>query len=335
MHVHIQVTSWLASTQLRSVIRLGINPAGISLPLGVRLGSLWSFMMQTSNTQETKLVRIKMSVLTRMEYTEVIAVPADMSDWDLQELADQRYEDVDGGYYVDDGVTWDKGTVECVVAEEGAVATLQLVDGELESLDADMDRDDLHQELAPIEIVDESAPCKGHAANRLPVFVVRKTAEGDISTEVNVPARVVFLDEDTTGGCVLGEPGAALIDGKMCWVNDNCRSPADVSDVLLAINGVPGAFTDDAAAQEMPVVVIEVNGGLVQRIRSSVPVEILKIDTDIEGADDDDVDVFMGEEAYVTYEVLSAPVENGSSGVDPAFCSEAKAAAIELFDDRS
>lgn len=289
--------------------------------------------MQTSKNQETKLVRINMSVLTRMEYTEVIVVPADMSDEDLQELADRRYEDVDGGVFVDDGTTWDKGTVECVVAEEGAVPTLQLVDDELEPLDAAMEQDDTQQDLPHIGLVSDGVPCKGHAAAGLPVVVIRKSADGDVSTEVSVPTRVVFLDEDTTGGCVIGEPGAALVDNKMCWVNDNCRSASDLSGVLSEISGVVGASTDETVAPAMPIIVVELDGGLVQRIRSSAPVEIIKVDSDIEGADDEDIEVFMGEEAYVTYQVLNAPVEEGGNGLDPAFCTEAKTEVLELFVD--
>ncbi|WP_151030248.1 hypothetical protein, partial [Citrobacter cronae] len=150
-----------------------------------------------------------------------------MSVAEMQALAERRYHEVDPEEYglCDDGVSWSKGTVDCVDAEIGAEAKLQLVADELQPLAVDTHC------LDSVSLLTHSAPCTGHAANRLPVFVVRKTAEGDISTEVNVPARVVFLDEDTTGGCVLGEPGAALIDGKMCWVNDNCRSAADVSDV--------------------------------------------------------------------------------------------------------
>jgi hypothetical protein len=283
---------------------------------------MWSFKMQN-----TKLVRITLSALAPVEYAEVIEVAADMSDADMQALAERRYHEIDPEDYRlrDDGVSWKKCSVDCVKAEVGALATLKLVNHEhLVPCD--------HNQ-SPADLVTESVPCKGHAAAGLPVVVIRKSADGDVSAEVSVPTRVVFIDEDTTGACVIGEPGAALVDNKMCWINDNCRSASDLSGVLSALGGVVGASANETVGPVMPIIVVEMDGGLVQRIRSSAPVEVIKVDSDIEGADDEDIEVFMGEEAYVTYQVLNAPVEEGGNGLDPAFCTEAKTEVLELFVD--
>lgn len=58
---------------------------------------------------ETKKVLITLAALTRVEYTEVLEVPADMDDDDLDRLVDQRYDDVDGGLYADDPDYWERG----------------------------------------------------------------------------------------------------------------------------------------------------------------------------------------------------------------------------------
>lgn len=59
---------------------------------------------------ETKKVRIKLAALTRVEYEEVLEVPADMTDEELDELVDQRYEEVDGGLYWDDEQYWERSS---------------------------------------------------------------------------------------------------------------------------------------------------------------------------------------------------------------------------------
>jgi hypothetical protein len=59
---------------------------------------------------ETKKVRITLAALTRVEYTEVLEVPADMTDAELDALVDKRYDNVDGGDYEDDPEFWERGT---------------------------------------------------------------------------------------------------------------------------------------------------------------------------------------------------------------------------------
>lgn len=62
-----------------------------------------------SETKKTKKVRITLAALTRVEYTEVLEVPADMSQEELDALVSQRYDEVDGGLYVDDPHYWEPG----------------------------------------------------------------------------------------------------------------------------------------------------------------------------------------------------------------------------------
>lgn len=58
---------------------------------------------------KTKKVRVTLSALTRVEYSEVLEVPADMTDAELNALVDQQYEKVDGGLYRDDPDYWERG----------------------------------------------------------------------------------------------------------------------------------------------------------------------------------------------------------------------------------
>lgn len=55
-----------------------------------------------------KLVRVTLAALTRVEYSEVIEVPADMTEAELEALVNQRYDEVDGGEYTSDDHFWEK-----------------------------------------------------------------------------------------------------------------------------------------------------------------------------------------------------------------------------------
>lgn len=62
----------------------------------------------------TKLVEVRLSALTRVEYTEVVEVPADITPDELDDLVRDRYDKVDGGEYVDDPEYWQRGTCQAV-----------------------------------------------------------------------------------------------------------------------------------------------------------------------------------------------------------------------------
>lgn len=65
----------------------------------------------------TKLVEVHLSALTRVEYMEVIEVPADITQDELNALVNQRYRDVDGGEFTSDPEYWERGTCEAVVSD--------------------------------------------------------------------------------------------------------------------------------------------------------------------------------------------------------------------------
>lgn len=57
----------------------------------------------------TKVVEIHLSALTRVEYTEALEVPEDITAEELEELVNQRYDEVDGAQYTEDMEYWEKG----------------------------------------------------------------------------------------------------------------------------------------------------------------------------------------------------------------------------------
>lgn len=54
-------------------------------------------------------ITIHLAALTRVEYSETIEVPDDMTKEALDDLVSQRYDDVDGGEYTDDNEYWEQG----------------------------------------------------------------------------------------------------------------------------------------------------------------------------------------------------------------------------------
>lgn len=63
------------------------------------------------------------------------------------------------------------------------------------------------------------------------------------------------------------------------------------------------------------IVVLHVNGGVVNRVQSNVPVRVIILDEDTDGADEDDLSEIQGDEVYVIDRVLSEP-DPDSDGVN-------------------
>lgn len=91
----------------------------------------------------TKLVRILLGALTRVEYTTVVRVPATIRDDQLDAVVDKFYDDTDGTEFYDDNEFWDKGECrheplaaddntepefEIALDEEGDITTSRLKD---------------------------------------------------------------------------------------------------------------------------------------------------------------------------------------------------------------
>lgn len=89
--------------------------------------------METTTEAATKKVRICLSAHTRVEYSEILEVPAGMTQGQLDDLVRQRYEDIDGGEFRPDFEFWEKGSCHFDLEEADAQAegTVTLVDGRM------------------------------------------------------------------------------------------------------------------------------------------------------------------------------------------------------------
>lgn len=77
-------------------------------------------MQSSTSTTGTKMVEVRMSALIRVEHTEVVEVPDNITAEELQHLVNDRYRKVDGGTYVQDTDYWERGTCYATDAEQGA-----------------------------------------------------------------------------------------------------------------------------------------------------------------------------------------------------------------------
>lgn len=85
-------------------------------------------MAQASQNPTTKLVEVRLSALTRVEYMEVVEVPVDITADQLNELVNRRYDKVDGGEYVNDPEYWERGSCYAVDSDmPEAEPTLKVV----------------------------------------------------------------------------------------------------------------------------------------------------------------------------------------------------------------
>ena len=75
--------------------------------------------MSSSNAQApaTKLVEVRLSAHTRVEYMEVVEVPVNITQAELDTLVNTRYRQVDGGEFTSDPEYWERGTCEAVVSD--------------------------------------------------------------------------------------------------------------------------------------------------------------------------------------------------------------------------
>lgn len=99
------------------------------------------------------------------------------------------------------------------------------------------------------------------------------------------------------------------------------HSDQDPAQFLAELAGSIGAGAGAGAARH-PVVVVELNGGLIQCVRTSTPVDVVTVDYDTEGADEDALTQFFEEEAVVSMRHLHERVTGGHEGVNPEFCEQ-------------
>ncbi len=59
---------------------------------------------------DTKKVSIRVSALTRVEYSETITVPVEFDDSVLEVVVDSTYDELEGDEYCDDPDYWERGS---------------------------------------------------------------------------------------------------------------------------------------------------------------------------------------------------------------------------------
>lgn len=88
-------------------------------------------------------------------------------------------------------------------------------------------------------------------------------------------------------------------------------SASEIDDLCVAVN----AFT-------VPVVVLETEGGVIYRATSTMPVRVVVLDEDTEGADPENLREVNGSEVYLIEQILNTPVVISGDGVDQEYVSQ-------------
>lgn len=73
-----------------------------------------------------KLVEIRLAALTRVEYTEVVEVPGDISADELNDIINRRYSAVDGSEFSSDPEYWERSTCYATDVDAREVATVKV-----------------------------------------------------------------------------------------------------------------------------------------------------------------------------------------------------------------
>lgn len=73
------------------------------------------------------------------------------------------------------------------------------------------------------------------------------------------------------------------------------------------------------AGNALPIVVMEINGGVLNCARVTQPVRLIVLDEDTEGGDDENIMEVNGQDAYVHDYHLTKVVTGSYDGIDPEF----------------
>lgn len=97
----------------------------------------------------------------------------------------------------------------------------------------------------------------------------------------------------------------------------------DWQEVVSAARDYIATPAGEAKADEaLPTVVLEINGGVVNCARSTVPTRLIVLDEDTDGGERTSIREVFGEEMYVSDMLLTQVRERGFSGIAPDFVAE-------------
>ncbi len=216
---------------------------------------------------QTKNILITLAALTRVEYQEVVQVPADMDDDELTEFVDERYEQVDAGQFKEDSMFFEKGECHFSPAPAGAVATVHFdgvdVIGFTEATDSpgkpgvavqssrSVNTHLIHEAIAALS---QSHPVLADEIEKLlsyselpPTIVISRDSTGEIHTLADKRVNVAFMD----GASELGEYKSGILEEvtEPGGVFKKCLHAVEVTDIDFALkpfgivsNGVVGAI---------------------------------------------------------------------------------------------
>lgn len=167
----------------------------------------------------TKLVEVRLSALTRVEYMEVVEVPADITPRQLNDLVNKRYEAVDGGEFVSDPDFWERGTCYAVDSDmPEATPSLRVVidsDDELDVVSASATKLDCYVHVTGDATDADDEGVQGFYL--IEVYLARQVALDTLTLNEKSEIAAAVLDSfhDKQGISVLDDftIGALLPDG--------------------------------------------------------------------------------------------------------------------------
>lgn len=127
---------------------------------------------------------------------------------------------------------------------------------------------------------------------------------------------------------ILGNPRelATVLAALRYWQREGLMSAGHEQDVATDGGTLQPLSADeiDTLCEELntaalPAVVIEIEGGMVNCVRTSVPARVVVLDEDTEGADADRLQAVNGTEVFVHDYTLTEFGGQGLDGVDPDF----------------
>lgn len=84
-------------------------------------------MPELNEKPAVKKVEITLTATTCVQYTEVVEVPADITDEELNKVVNKLYDTVGADEYSTVGDSWERGSCGALAATPGADATLSAV----------------------------------------------------------------------------------------------------------------------------------------------------------------------------------------------------------------
>lgn len=117
--------------------------------------------------------------------------------------------------------------------------------------------------------------------------------------------KVLYLEDNETGD---DSDNLVVLDDIEMWKQEFDVVPSDLGDLIPQLK-----LSSSVEECDMGTVVLEINGGVVNSVRSDRPVRVLILDEDCEGGDSENIQEVNGQEVYVSDFLLTA-LDAGGNG---------------------